>query len=579
MILLQPLLCVLALAGTEQPAQRSPVYALANVRLESAADAPLSTILVRDGVIAAIQPATEAVPPEARVHDGAGLLALPAFIDAWSALGVATPAPTAERDVPPDTEADAPAQMRTAWRKGVQPAVRAANLFQPDAKELAKLREAGFGAVAAAPGGQYLAGRALVATLRDGAPRDMVVLPDAYECASFDAPGPGYPSTLMGTIAHLRQFFADAAQARAIAQRRAQGKNGPRPPYDADLAAMDDAFAGRRRIGFEASSADDIERALGLCGEFGLQAFVLDGRGSRDIAEQLAARRVHVVLSLEWPDEVEDPAKAEAKEPSADDAPWTYQEPLRAREDARRRWVERRDTALALREKGVLFAFACRGAEPQTAVERVRTLVAAGLPLAAAERALTGDAARILGVDGQLGALAPGKLALVALWSAHPLLDEKAELRLLAVEDSVRRHEAKPAKDDKGGKRPGKAGDEVAGAWNLVHAAKGSRLGVLTVAAGADGVATGELRFEARQPVDSAALSGTWKDGKLSLSAKLEVAGAPVEAKVEASLKDGALQGEFTWSGASGTTVDAFGATRAPKGGMSSGFDSTEEAR
>lgn len=578
MILLQPLLCVLALAGTELPPQRSAVYALANVRLEAAADAPLTTIVVRDGAIAAIQPADAALPPDARVHDGGGLLALPAFIDAWSELGVATPTPTPDRDVAPDTEADAPASMRSAWRKGVQPALRAANLFQPDAQQLSKLRAAGFGAVAAAPGGQYLAGRALVATLRDGAPRDMVVLADAYDCASFDAPGPGYPSTLMGSIAHLRQFFADAAQARAIAQRRAQGKGGPRPPYDADLAALDEAFAGRRRIGFEASSADDIERALSLCGEFGLQAIVLDARGSREVAEQLAARRVPVVLSLEWPDEVEDPAKAEAKKPSAADEPWTYQEPLRVREDARRRWIERRDTALFLREKGVQFAFACRGADPKTAVERVRTLVSAGLPLPAAERALTSDAARILGVDAQLGALASGKLALLAVWSAHPLLDEKAELRLLAVEDAVQRFEPKPAAEG-GDKRAPKGGEEVAGRWSLVHSTQGSRLGTLDVALGADGAATGELRFEARQPVETATLAGTWKDGTLSLSAALEVSGAACEAKIEARLEGGSLQGEFTWRNASGATVDAFGATRAPKGGLSSGFDSVEEVR
>jgi len=565
MLFLQPLLCVAALVLPDEPAQRSAFLAVTKVRLETTADAPLHTIVMRDGVIVEVLTADQPLPPEARVHDAEGKLALPAFVDAWSGVGIATPTPVADRDEAPDTEADAPASMRVAWRRGIQPSVRAAVLYAPDKKDLAKHREAGFGALAAAPSGQYLAGRACVVTTREAAARDVVVAADVYDCASFDAPGGGYPSTLMGSIAHLRQFFLDATAQRAWVQRAAAGKAGPRPPFDPELTALEDALAGRRRLAFEVSSADDVERALRLCAEFGFQPLVLDARGARMVAAQLGAQRVPVILSLDWGDEAEDPAKAERKATEGEDAAWTYEEPLRAREDARRRWLERRDTALALRDAGVSFAFSTRGVEPKTVLERVRTLVAAGLPVQVAERALTTEAAKILGLETAVGSLTPGKVALVALWSAHPLLDDKAQLHALVVEDALHRFEVKVPKSKSDSAEPAPKSDSAAGAWVLQHTVKQTRLAELTVTLAADGAAEGVLRFESKEPLESLALQGTWKDGVLALQAKVDVAGAPVEARVQASLKDNALQGEFTWVATAGTTVDPFVAARLPK--------------
>ncbi len=575
--------------------------ALTSVRLVEAADAPLHTIVVKDGVIEAILPQGTPVPVEARVIDGGGMLALPAFIDAWSTLGVATPTPEPARDVQPDTRADAPAAMRSALRKGLQPAVRAAVLYAPDQKAVGAYREAGFGLVAAAPAGQYLAGRACVVATKDGAPRDLVVLGDAYDCASFDAPGPGYPSTLMGAIAHLRQFFLDATRQRVIERRRAQGQAGPRPPFDPDFDALAEALAGRRKLGFEASSADDIERALSLCAEFGLSPLLLDARGIQDALPRVVEAKAPVVLSLEWSDEVEDPKKPARKAPAPEDAPWTYEEPLRVREEARTKWLEKRAVAKLLVERGVPHAYAGKGIEPAKLVERVRALVKDGLPLVAAPRALTLDAAKILGLEAQAGALAPGRMALVAVWSAHPLLDEKAQLRVLVVEDALHEYEAKKddakddakdakdAKDGEGKARGAQAADAkdakeadkqplagveaFVGAWDLAREVDGAPMGMLEVASkGADGALEVVLRFAAKEPLEQATLAGACKDGKLCVSAKLEVSGAPVEIALEATRDADGLRGEFRWTAASGARVEAFVAKAPPrKDGAGSG--------
>jgi len=131
-----PLTIVLASAreGAAQALPRPQLYAVRNVRLEVSADSPHSTLILRDGRIESIQDAASEPPVGARVVDGKGLLALPAFIDAYTQAGCATPTPSADRDAPPKANAEALVDMREANRKGIQPSFRTAEAFKLDAE-------------------------------------------------------------------------------------------------------------------------------------------------------------------------------------------------------------------------------------------------------------------------------------------------------------------------------------------------------------------------------------------------------------------------------------------------------------
>ncbi len=81
-------------------------------------------------------------------------------------------------------------------------------------------------------------------------------------------------------------------------------------------------------------------------------------------------------------------------------------------------WEEKVATAATLDKAGVPFAFTTKGVQSQTVfLTNLRRAIRAGLSRDVALRALTIDAARLLGVDKQLGTIAVGKTAAIVVMS------------------------------------------------------------------------------------------------------------------------------------------------------------------
>jgi competence ComEA-like helix-hairpin-helix protein len=89
--------------------------------------------------------------------------------------------------------------------------------------------------------------------------------------------------------------------------------------------------------------------------------------------------------------------------------------PKRVQEDRKWRFQQEVNNAAELHKHGIAFAFSTQGQPGDRPWdkfrENLRKAIAAGLPPEAASRALTTDAARILGVEKQLGTIAAGKAA------------------------------------------------------------------------------------------------------------------------------------------------------------------------
>lgn len=81
-------------------------------------------------------------------------------------------------------------------------------------------------------------------------------------------------------------------------------------------------------------------------------------------------------------------------------------------------WEEKVGNAAALAKAGVPFAFTTQGVRSQTEfLTNLRRAIRSGLPREVALKALTLDAARLLGVERQLGTIAPGKTAAIVVMS------------------------------------------------------------------------------------------------------------------------------------------------------------------
>ena len=574
-------LALAALAATTT-AQNPQAWAVKDVRLEARDDAPRKTLFLRDGRVEQVLESSAQIPEGMRVLDGHGMLALPAFVDAYSFAGCPPPKIEAEQDLPPRQNADLYIDMRAANRKGIAPAYAAAQAFALDEEARKRWRSNGFSHLVSAPHGELLSGASALVCTRTLASRDAIVRPFVFDHAGFDSSGPGYPGTLMGSFAQLRQFFLDARWSADLAARAEAGKPGPRPPYDRDLAAILPALERKHRVVCEAETAADIERWMRLADEFSLDIAIAGGREAWKRAPLLAQRRIPVFLTLEWGEEPEDPhakdkEKEKDKEKPAGDKPaepkpeekkaaepnWSYGVPLRVREDRRRRWEETRDGAKKLVEAGVPVAFGTGKGSPKELLERVRTLVEKGLPVEKARAALTGDAAQLLGAGSNAGSLQPGAGANLALWTADPLADKSARIGWLFVEGFVHEFE-RDSKELQG--KPAE-GLDASGEWDFSFERPETPPGTGTLLMKPDGAlsATLHVRLPGSQEERVVELAGKVAGKKLHLDGKLVLGNFELAVSVDATLEGDSMKGTSRWKGSENEDTVRFSATRKPK--------------
>ena len=482
-----------AAAAQNTPSRPRP-FAVTGVRLELAEDAPRKTLILRDGRIESIQDAALELPGDVWVLEVDGLLATPAFLDAWTRTGCEMPSPEVDQDRPAEVDANVRIDMRQANRKGIQPSFRAATAIAVEAKDIESHRSAGFGGMVSSPGGEILAGRSALLYARDAAPRDLIIKDGVFQHAAFSASGGGYPSTLMGYHAQLRQLFYDARRQVELEDRQEAGLPGPRPAWDDELEAAASILRGEELLVCEADSARDINRWLRLAKEFDLTIAIAGGRDAWKVADELARRDITVLMDLDWGDEVDDPdadedadeEEEEGEEPDSDEEDadgeeptegdsdeegsaeesaselnYEYEEPIGVRREKRRLWEERRDSATRLHQAGVDVVFCTGAREPDERIGSVRELVEAGFPRTAAIAALTTHAAEIAGAARYIGKLSAGESATFSLWTGDPM-DDDSQVAWSFVEGFGNEFEVKERR--KGGDGPAE-GVDLSGAW------------------------------------------------------------------------------------------------------------------
>ena len=186
-----------------------------------------------------------------------------------------------------------------------------------------------------------------------------------------------------------------------------------------------------------------IRRALRLNEEWKLNGVLYGGQMAYEVAPEIAAKRIPVLLNLKWP-EAEKDADPEAT-PSLRE--------LRFRDRAP-------SSAAALEKAGVKFAFYSGGiSAPKDILPAVKKAVDAGLPPDAALRALTLSAAEIFGVSEILGSIDKGKIANLVVTDGD-LFDKKTKVKMVFVDGRKFevREVLRPSEPPKG---------DLSGKWHL----------------------------------------------------------------------------------------------------------------
>jgi imidazolonepropionase-like amidohydrolase len=202
------------------------------------------------------------------------------------------------------------------------------------------------------------------------------------------------PTTRMGTAALVRTALS---QARNHAGKLAAAKNDDkRPPHNAKLEALGLALKGEVPVIFAAHRGDDLETALRLAEEFKLQARLDLATEGYLLADRLAAAKVPVIVHP------------------------TMQRPGSTMETYHSHLCNA--AVLANHKIPLAIGTGFEAYVPKTRVLRHEAAMALvnGLGRERTLRAITLDAARILGLDTQRGSIDNGKAADLVLYDGDP---------------------------------------------------------------------------------------------------------------------------------------------------------------
>jgi len=380
------------------------------VRSVSGAPIPDGVVIVRDGRISAVGPrGSVRVPAGVEVLDATGLVVTPGFIDAGTSI--ARSGRGGGRDgrgelirSPDFRVTDLLGELRVPRAFGMEAGETTAHPWVMDGVTTvyvtppASSLVAGFGAVV------KLTGATLGETLAPAAALH-VTLGDQLRF-TFDT-----PTTRQGMVAALRQWLGTVR--RAIDSGATTIRLG-RPFSEVEGAAevvhsvtpeLRAVLAGEVPVRFRAQTPEDVLSAVRVAEEFGLRAVIEGGSGAHMVAEALARARVSVIVG---------PAMVG----SGANRPETF--------------ARTPENAALLSRAGVSVALSTEAASGRSVAMEVAVARGHGLSQDAALRAVTLDAARILGVEDRVGSLDEGKDADLVLWSNDPV-GTWAEARIVVV--------------------------------------------------------------------------------------------------------------------------------------------------
>ncbi|MDB5156703.1 MAG: amidohydrolase family protein [Mucilaginibacter sp.] len=364
---------------------RPGLYAFTNATIVVNAQQTIQngTLLIKDRVIESVGTGT-AVPKGYVVVDLKGKYIYPGLIDAYTTYGL----PEAPRQAftgrtitPLSTKPGA-----YGWNEAIRPEMNVKSIFHADGSKAEAFKKNGFGAVQSLIHDGIARGTSVVATLGDERDNLVVLKDEAAANYSFSkgTAATNYPSSLMGSIALIRQTYLDA-----------QWYNGQKEEYNISLSE----FNRQQNLPqiFEVSDQLMVLRADKIAKEFGKKyVYKTDGEEYRRL-DAMKATGSSFIIPLTFPDvfDVEDPLQARKI---------SYEQ--------LKDWELAPNNPAMMEKAGIRFAITSFGLNNSRDFwTNLRTAIDHGLTEAQALKSLTEIPAEMLGVSDKVGTLAKGKMA------------------------------------------------------------------------------------------------------------------------------------------------------------------------
>jgi imidazolonepropionase-like amidohydrolase len=353
-----------------------------------------ATILIRDGKIEAVS-SNGQVPAGYQQRDLSGYTVYAGFIDPYTQYGVPKAGdgegfsfgrrPVYENERRGGNAANDAIHAQQRW----------VTQFKPDSKAAADFLKQGITVVQSARQDGIFRGTAFVASLADDLPNNLVLKADAQHFMAFSkgSSKQTYPSSLMGSIALIRQTLSDANWYQAATSREVTTVNGQPLEFNAALAGL--ATIKQQGVLFDTSDERALLRASRILAEFDISNALLLGSGYEySRLEQIKATGKPILLPLNFP--------------AAPDVT-TAEQRLDVNLADLRHWERAPANPAVLAQAGVRFAFTSHGLTKKADfIPNLRKAVQHGLSQQQALAALTTVPADLLGLGQQLGKVAPG---------------------------------------------------------------------------------------------------------------------------------------------------------------------------
>jgi len=437
LFLLPAVLCA-QISPTEGLRDNTPsVHAFVNARIIVAPGKEVSkgTLVVRNGVIEAVGESV-ATPSDARIWNLEGLTLYPGLIDLYSDYGVPKPQPSTGGQFGVAQQRQEQPKGAAHWNVKAKADFEVASEFHPDAIAAEKLRSQGFTLVHVIPQQGIFRGQTAIVTLANGPASSLVVKKNAASAVSFYQGGfGGYPNSLMGIIAFIRQTWIDADWYRRAWDSFNKNPNQKRPETNNSLAVLTDAVHGRQPVVMEANDDLSFLRAARIGKERSLKLLVRGSGEEYRRLEAVKASMVPIIVSVNFPD----PPSVELPE-----------EALNTTLEELQHWDAAPENPARLSKAGVPIALTTAELKDDGAfLVQVRKAVERGLSREAALAALTTNPAKWMGIDSQYGSLEKGKTANFVVTEGD-LFSDKGKVREVWIDGRQYEVKVPPSNDARG---------------------------------------------------------------------------------------------------------------------------------
>jgi imidazolonepropionase-like amidohydrolase len=407
------------------------------------------TVVIRDGIIESV--GEEITPPQdAKVWDLKGFSVYPGFIESFFELESNRPSRTAAGAQSPEQPGvetrEKPGQGGAKyWNEYVNARQNSEELYSPDEKKLEKLRSQGFTSALIVPPDAIFRGSSSLINLAVDEPNNLIIKKNIAQHLSFERGSGqigffgGYPNSLMGVIALIRQVFYDVQWYRKANEIYLKNQDIQKPEYNEDLTVLDKAIRDKIPFIFEVNDEINFLRAAKILKEFSLPSIFFGSGYEYRRLESIKKIGAPIILPLNFPE-------APTVETSEDALNVSYSD--------LRHWNSAPKNPRIITEAGIPICFSsAKLKDPSNFLIQLRKTVDNGLTPEAALNSLTIIPAKLFGVDRQIGSIEKGKIANLVITDGD-LFNEKT--KIIEVWVSGKKYEVKP-----------KSKIDLRGTWSL----------------------------------------------------------------------------------------------------------------